>query len=757
MAPALERMVPTRDELVDAGFLVALTAVALMGFHAAYGGWTFLIVGIAAALIGVVVAHVTSRLRLSALTALLVGVGGLLVFGAIVAMRDDVILGLIPTPGALPGFVDGLISGWRRLLTTTAPSGSLGNLLAVSFFCGYMTTWLNGLLARRERFLGTLLVLPAGVLVLSLLFGTREPVSVLIQGALPAVLAIGWLAARRARTRHSFIGSSGARRVVGATAMLTVVAVIGFVLGPNLPMATASPRYVLRDRVDPLFDPRDYGSPLNGFQRYLVGDWKDEVLFDIDGLPPVVDGAQFSYVRLAVMDDYDGVVWRVSPGSATQGGRFVRVGEEIPSDVQGEATSVEVTIDSLRGVWFPDLGVVSGVDWRSPDARLDEQRDAFRLSTVTNTGVGPIAGGWQAGDSYQLDVVIPPELTAADTTGKGVAAQEVIDVDPPIPEELRTVANLQTKGKASPLEQVNALVAYLRAGYYQSGDKDLGEKNAPGHSYARLIQFLKDDQPVGNAEQYAATMALMARALGIPARVVMGFRVPEGTTEVRGSDVHAWVEIGFENGWKSLDPTSERREQPQQASTQPKPIFESQDVPPPPVVPPEPEVNARQGEQAKRTEARQPEEEADGGGGLSPIAIAVAVGVVAPLVGAALFAFVVLMLKRRRRRKRRQAPSTSAQVAGGWNEYVDTARDVGRPVPDIATRHEKALMIGTDGGLALATRADTSVFGPIEPTPEAADAFWTDLDRATDELRQPLSLWGRVSASLSLTSLRNTP
>ena len=38
MAPALERMVPTRDELVDAGFLVALTAVALMGFHAAYGG-----------------------------------------------------------------------------------------------------------------------------------------------------------------------------------------------------------------------------------------------------------------------------------------------------------------------------------------------------------------------------------------------------------------------------------------------------------------------------------------------------------------------------------------------------------------------------------------------------------------------------------------------------------------------------------------------------------------------------------------------
>jgi transglutaminase-like putative cysteine protease len=749
----LRALRPTRNELVDGGFVIALTTVGLAGFHSAYGGWTFLVVGVVAAVLGALVAHVTSTLRIRPLAVLLIGVIGLLVFGAIVAMRDDTVAGVVPLPIAFPGFVDGLVSGWRRLLTTTTPAGSLGNLLAVSFFCGYVTAWLTVLLARRERFLGVLLVLPAGVLVLSLLFGTREPVSVVVQGALAAVLAIGWLAARRARTRHSFIGSSGGRRLVGAGVMLVVIAVAGFAVGPNLPLASASPRYVLRDQVEPPFDPRDYGSPLNAFQRYLVGDWKDEVLFTIDGLPPVDDGDQYSYVRLAVMDDYDGVVWRVSPGSETQGGRFIRVGEEIPTDVDGVQSTVEVNIDSLRGVWLPGVGVVSGVAWQSPDQRVEEQRDLFRLSTVTSTGVIPIAGGWKPGDSYELDVVVPPPLTTEETAGKGVAAQEVVDVDPPIPEELRTVANLQTKGKASPLEQVNALVGYLRAGYYQSGDEDLGESNEPGHSYARLIRFLKDDQPVGNAEQYAATMALMARTLGIPARVVMGFRVPEGTTEVRGADVHAWVEIGFENGWKQFDPTSERRERPQQASTRPKPVFESQDVPPPPIVPPEPEVNARQGEQAKRTEAREPEEES-ADAGLNPMVVVVAATVALPVLGAAAFAAVVLALKRRRRRKRRNAPDTAAQVAGGWNEYLDTARDVGRVVPAAATRREKALMIGADGGLGLAIVADSSVFGPAPPSAEQAQAFWSELDRAEAELREPLSWWRRATSSLSTTSLR---
>ena len=61
-------------------------------------------------------------------------------------------------------------------------------------------------------------------------------------------------------------------------------------------------------------------------------------------------------------------------------------------------------------------------------------------------------------------------------------------------------------------------------------------------------------------QQFAVTMALMARGLGIPARVVMGFYPgkdsPAGPAsyQVHGSDVHAWVEIDFEGvGWVPFD------------------------------------------------------------------------------------------------------------------------------------------------------------------------------------------------------------
>ena len=69
---------------------------------------------------------------------------------------------------------------------------------------------------------------------------------------------------------------------------------------------------------------------------------------------------------------------------------------------------------------------------------------------------------------------------------------------------------------------------------------------------------------VGDAEQYAALMAVLARALGIPARVVVGFagsgchgrRATDGSVPVTGADLTAWVEVPFQQaGWVAYDPT----------------------------------------------------------------------------------------------------------------------------------------------------------------------------------------------------------
>jgi protein-glutamine gamma-glutamyltransferase len=65
----------------------------------------------------------------------------------------------------------------------------------------------------------------------------------------------------------------------------------------------------------------------------------------------------------------------------------------------------------------------------------------------------------------------------------------------------------------------------------------------------------------GHCEYFASSMAVMLRTLGIPARVVTGFRSDEfndltGSYVIRAKDAHAWVEAYFPGyGWQTFDPT----------------------------------------------------------------------------------------------------------------------------------------------------------------------------------------------------------
>jgi transglutaminase-like putative cysteine protease len=88
--------------------------------------------------------------------------------------------------------------------------------------------------------------------------------------------------------------------------------------------------------------------------------------------------------------------------------------------------------------------------------------------------------------------------------------------------------------------------------------------------YTRALQRTTDLPPVeeflfvqraGNCEYFAAALAVMARALGIPARVVNGFQRGEWNPYgdyfmVRLRDAHSWVEVFVRGaGWITLDPS----------------------------------------------------------------------------------------------------------------------------------------------------------------------------------------------------------
>jgi transglutaminase-like putative cysteine protease len=83
----------------------------------------------------------------------------------------------------------------------------------------------------------------------------------------------------------------------------------------------------------------------------------------------------------------------------------------------------------------------------------------------------------------------------------------------------------------------------------------------PGRMEADPLANFLFNRKKGHCEYFASSMAVMLRTLGIPARVVNGFRGGEyndlnNSYILRSRDAHSWVEVYFpEYGWATFDPT----------------------------------------------------------------------------------------------------------------------------------------------------------------------------------------------------------
>ncbi len=120
--------------------------------------------------------------------------------------------------------------------------------------------------------------------------------------------------------------------------------------------------------------------------------------------------------------------------------------------------------------------------------------------------------------------------------------------------ETQQLARTLTAARPSAYEKVKALETWLGGAEftYTLDVPDL----PPQNSIDAFVTSIKR----GHCELYASALALMTRSLGIPARVVSGYRGGEYTTDnacmVRGSMAHLWVEVLFKDvGWVRFDPS----------------------------------------------------------------------------------------------------------------------------------------------------------------------------------------------------------
>jgi hypothetical protein len=726
-------------EPVDLLAVVVTHLVAVASFRAAFAGSDFLVAGAAGIFAAALYCMWALRASISIWLRL---AGAVVVFGVvgpIATVRGDGAHGFLPTPRAVGTIFSASVHAWWTLVSTLPPVGAVGHTLVVPYLCGFLGVSASLLLLRASRAPLLAAVPPIVILGVGVLVGTDRAGSLYVEAGLLIAAVLLWASTlhRRSRRVLGTVRRLHGRGLAGVVALLIVVALGAGALGSHVPFVHGSSRFVLRDHVQPPFDPTQYPSPLAGYRKYRVPKTRSAALLTVDGVTAK------TRLRIAVMDDYDGLVWRVADNGNLDA--FRRAGTKLPDTGGGTIENLDVTIQGLQGVWLPTVGAPLGITFTGRNA--DRLAAALRYNVAQSTAA--VRGGLHRGDTFTIRAAVEPGQPNLD--GTAIAAQPAAS-EPAIFAPFADKAGTIVKGGTDARSQAAAIAAAFRQGYYDDGPT---ENTPPGHFLARINAFLREQAPVGNSEQYAAAAAILLRARQIPARVVLGLTLVPNRTQYRFGDVSAWVEIPVAGkGWVAYDvtPAPDRRPPPQPEARQ------KVAGPQPPPQPPHGALSANSGAVGSAESRTKPSNQISSSHRrasgtvariltwvlIAAIPIAVFLGPIA----------VILGLKRRRRIRRRRAATPAEKIAGGWDEVVDYLRDLGRPVPPATTRRELAITAISLGLGDFASRVDASVFGAREPTNDDARALWKESTATCRRLVHSVGPLGRVRCALNVTSLR---
>ena len=483
------------------------------------------------------------------------------------------------------------------------------------------------------------------------------------------------------------------RVAAGAAVALVVLAGLAIAVGPTVAdRVRAVPDDPRRLVVPPQLDAFDE-NPLIRLSGWAVN--PDQHLLD-------VTSDHDARLRLAVLSDYDGVTWRVG-ASYRSAGRTLPVSGETPSTVdgRGERVTQRVTIADLTGHLLPAVGVphsVRGVrvafDRGSGTLARPEGLDAGLAYTVTSNRSTPEVNALPSAD-------VP--------SGPAVARMLALGARPP--DEIDRLAKQLAEGNAGPYQRAAAIEQFLAEHYRLAAD-------APsGHAYPNLGFFLFGARDAGGqrgtSEQFAAAFAVLARDLGLPTRIVVGFQVRAGTTRVTGADALAWPEVLFTGfGWVPFHPLPE-------ADTPARPV--EQDFRPKPQIsnPPPSEVPTVAVSVAAKVPRQSEPPLPVAGHSALPIVGWSALGAVT--LGTIAFVVGVPLLRRAQRRRRLDRGPPPEQVAGAWLEVGDALRLAGRPAGDHLAATELADHAARAAGLPRGTHRSRRVRLPVPPLDDLVD------------------------------------
>jgi transglutaminase-like putative cysteine protease len=214
---------------------------------------------------------------------------------------------------------------------------------------------------------------------------------------------------------------------------------------------------------------------------------------------------------------------------------------------EGKTTRIDIEPRGWRSFWLPTYGAVRRIDTPDDDYRFDVKKGVIFSQREREP------------DQYTIDTVLstPTKQALRLASGQQNAVDNEYKKYDGVEQQVVDLANKIVEGTTNDFDKAAALTAFFNGP--TSGFKyDL--KTQGDVTKDALTDFVTKGK-VGYCEQFASAMAVMARVVGLPSRVAIGFTagVPSADNSYRvvsTDDAHAWVEIFFPNhGWMTFDPT----------------------------------------------------------------------------------------------------------------------------------------------------------------------------------------------------------
>ena len=470
---------------------------------------------------------------------------------------------------------------WTNFGDLSPPVEPVDGFIVSAMAAIWLLAFLNDWTAMRMRALFEPMVLPIVAVGFVGLVGDEQHRILTIGLFTAALLLFATVHRVAARTAGAaWLGgedraASGRRALVVGGAAIAAFALVGAIAAGPVLGSSEDPLVDLTDTVErrQRSSGRVVISPLVDIRGRLVNQ-ADTAMFQ-------VRAEERSYWRLTSLDRFDGQVWTSRAEYAarpTQLPSLLQSGSSVQESVQ------QFTIQQLGAVWLPaafeprslvpyvgEVGIASLADMGARDFNAADvssedinSADISYEPTSSTLIVGPSLASAN-GLSYTVTSALPRfdhevlrTIPLDATPDPAVDYHSYTSLPSDFSPRVKDLAARLTAEARSRYEQALALQGFFRSGSFVYDANVL-----PGHSGNRLEEFLSTRR--GYCEQFAGTFAAMARSIGLPARVAVGFTVGEADPDdpnlyrVQGKHAHAWPEVFLTGvGWVAFEPTPGR-------------------------------------------------------------------------------------------------------------------------------------------------------------------------------------------------------